>query len=441
VSAPARLAGADGQPVNPDALCWRARRVDPTFVTRARRHAFRDGRVIERDGATVLSWGVAARIELPRGTGCPGASERALELLAAIPGGPDDATLRARPLALGALPFAASAPGTLVIPRRTVVTDGSGGAVVIAVDDREEPPAPGEAGSLDFTVPEDDRSRNEPAPDRFRVDSVRPHDDYLARVDAAREAIRAGELAKVVLVREVAVAANRRFRQHVLLERIRTLHPMCAGFAIDGFIGASPELLVRRRARLITSRPLAGTVPRSGDAREDARLAAGLLASPKDRLEHRYVVDAITAGFARHADDVVAPAVPELLELRNVTHLATPVSATLRANCPAERLPSALALAVELHPTPAVGGTPRTAALEYLEKNEGLDRDRFAGPVGWVDASGDGEWWIGIRAALVDGRHARLFAGAGIVEGSDPAFELAETELKLQALLAAFVRP
>ena len=117
------------------------------------------------------------------------------------------------------------------------------------------------------------------------------------------------------------------------------------------------------------------------------------------------------------------------------------MSATLRGATPGGCLPSALELAVELHPTPAVGGTPRGAALEYLARFEQLDRGLFAGPVGWVDASGDGEWWIGIRAALVDGRAARLFAGVGIVEGSEPSAELAETQLKLQALLAAFVRP
>jgi menaquinone-specific isochorismate synthase len=439
VTAGARLAAPDGTELDPGALSWRTAHLAPETVGVARRHAFREGRVIEHDGAAVLTWGVAARIEFPSGAAGPAAASSAHQLLASIPGGSCDDAVIAGPLALGGLPFDSTAPSSLVIPRLAVLAtrDAVG---VVAVGRHGEPADPEEQLGLVVDLP-DEEDRGEPAPDRFRVESVRPQADFLARVGAAREAIGGGELDKVVLVREVAVTANRNFRRHELLERIRALHPTCAAFAIDGFVGASPELLVRRCGREITSRPLAGTVARSGDPREDARLAAGLLASPKDRLEHRYVVDAITAAFARHADHLVVPDSPELLELRNVTHLATPVSATLRAAPPGSRLPSALELAVELHPTPAVGGTPRGAALEYLARFEELDRGLFAGPVGWVDASGEGEWWIGIRAALVDGKAARLFAGVGIVDGSDPATELAETQLKLQALLAAFVRP
>jgi menaquinone-specific isochorismate synthase len=438
VRTPARLTGPDGGTLHADALSWRAARLDGSVVARARRHAFRDGRVIERDGAAVLSWGLAARLEFPLGSGAPAAAERAHDLLSAIPGRPDDDEVSRGPVALGALPFDTSARGALVIPGVTVVDDGDE-AFAVAVGPRMKLAEPGERLGFALHLPEDSADVGT-APDRFRVDSVLSHGDFLDRVRAARDAIGAGELDKVVLVREVAIRANRAFRQHDLLERIRALHPTCAAFAIDGFVGASPELLVRRRGRAIFSRPLAGTVARSGDAHEDARLAAGLLSSVKDRLEHRYVVDAITACFSGHADDVAVPDTPELLELRNVTHLATPVAATLRESADG-RLPSALALALELHPTPAVGGTPRSAALAHLTRNQAFDRGRFAGPVGWFDASGDGEWWIGIRSALVDGRTARLFAGVGIVEGSEASAELAETQLKLQALLAAFVRP
>ena len=196
---------------------------------------------------------------------------------------------------------------------------------------------------------------------------------------------------------------------------------------------------MRRRGRAISSRPLAGTVARSGDAHEDARLAA---ASFLRRRTGSSTATSSTLLLPASPDTpTTSPSpTPELLELRNVTHLATSVAATLHESADG-RLLSVLALALELHPTPAVGGTPRSAALAYLAKNEGFDRGRFAGPVGWFDASGDGEWWIGIRSALVDGRTARLFAGVGIVEGSEPSAELAETQLKLQALLAAFVRP
>lgn len=331
MTAGARLVTPDGAELDPGALSWRTARLEPERVERARRHAFREGRVIERDGAAVLTWGVAARLEFPAGAAGPAAPRSAHQLLAAIPGSSRDDAVCPGPLALGALPFDSRAPSSLVIPRLAVVATPDA-VVAVAVGGHRELADPGELG-LVCDLP-GDAGQGEPAPDRFRVDSVRPHADFLARVGAARDAIRRGELDKVVLVREVGLAANRDFRQHDLLERLRALHPSCAAFAIDGFVGASPELLVRRRGLEITSRPLAGTVARSGDRREDARLAAGLLASPKDRLEHRYVVDAVTAAFAGHADDLVVPDSPELLELRNVTHLATPVSATLRGATP-----------------------------------------------------------------------------------------------------------
>jgi menaquinone-specific isochorismate synthase len=186
----------------------------------------------------------------------------------------------------------------------------------------------------------------------------------------------------------------------------------------------------------VTSHPLAGTIARSGDPDEDERLARGLLASKKERSEHGIVVTAIVTALDELTSAVTASPEPHLLELRNVVHLATTISGTLR-----EPLPGALEIAVALHPTPAIGGWPRAAAIAWITEHEGLERDRYAGPLGYMDATGDGEWWLGIRSALLDGAHARLLAGVGIVADSDPAGELAETQLKLQALLAAAVRP
>jgi menaquinone-specific isochorismate synthase len=186
----------------------------------------------------------------------------------------------------------------------------------------------------------------------------------------------------------------------------------------------------------VTSHPLAGTIARSGDPDEDGRLARGLLASKKERSEHGIVVNAIVADLGELGTEITASAEPHLLELRNVVHLATTISGKLR-----EPLPGALEIAVTLHPTPAIGGWPRGAAVKWIADHEGLERDRYAGPLGYMDASGDGEWWLGIRSALIEGERARLLAGVGIVADSDPASELAETQLKLQALLAAAVRP
>jgi menaquinone-specific isochorismate synthase len=204
---------------------------------------------------------------------------------------------------------------------------------------------------------------------------------------------------------------------------------------MDGFLGASPELLVRRRGDEALSRPLAGTVARSGDPEEDANLASGLLGSAKERHEHALVVDAIVAAFDDLGVATEHEETPRLLELRNVVHLATTIHATFSARLPV------LQLVAALHPTPAVAGSPRDAALDFLDRHEPLDRDRYAGAVGWFDGTGDGEFYVGIRCAIIEGAVARLIAGSGIVEGSDPDSELAETQIKLQALLAAAVRP
>lgn len=422
-------------------LCWASAEVDRDVLAAARRHAYAAGRVLERDGASVLTWGVAHRLELASGTDDRPGVRAAEARLAALPPAPSTARARSSegpgPLALGALAFDPAARSALVVPEVAVVADGSGvRATVVGTPDAV-------ATALDrfpFAGRDDTSQPDEsaPPPESFELGSARSHEDFRQRVTRAVEAIRAGEIDKVVLVREVAVLADRPFRQHHLLERLRTLHPSCLAFAVDGFVGASPELLVRRSGREVVSQPLAGTIARSGDPDEDRHLGASLLSSAKERAEHRIVVDAILTALGPLCLRLEAPEVPHLLELRNVAHLATRITGEI---APAEPPPGALALAAALHPTPAVGGWPRDAALDYLAKFEDLDRDRFAGPVGWVRADGDGEWWIGIRSALVDGPSARLMAGVGVVAGSDPAAELAETQLKLQALLAAAVRP
>jgi menaquinone-specific isochorismate synthase len=261
----------------------------------------------------------------------------------------------------------------------------------------------------------------------------------LDRVSAALAEIAAGSLDKLVLAREVTVHANRPFSQADLLGRLRALHPSCTAFAIDGFIGATPELLISRNGARIASVPLAGTAARSGDPDADRRAEQALLASVKERLEHRVVVDAIIAALSPVADRLEVPDRPVIHELRNVSHLGTEISGVLARV--GGGYPSSLELVGLLHPTPAVAGTPVDLALDYLIKLEELDRDRYGGPVGFLDARGDGEWYVGIRSAIVEGSFARLFAGVGIVADSDPASELAETQLKLQAFLAAAVRP
>ena len=371
-----------------------------------------DGVLFERDGCGLAGRGVALR--LPVAT--------ALDALAAIAVEDEVGRPGTGPVAFGALPFDPDAEGELVVPAVVTGRAADGTAWVTTVGDAA-PPGPPPA------------ARRHP-PDDFRLTAARPHDEWLAVIADAVAAIGRGRLRKVVLAREVVVEANRPILPVDVVGRLRALYPSCMLFSVGGFVGASPELLVARRGDAVRSNPMAGTIPRSGDPDVDARLAAGLLASGKDRREHAMVVDAVHAALRPHCQVLHVPAEPSIVPLRNVSHLGTLLTGRLSAEAP-----SALDLALLLHPTPAVGGTPTADALAYIAEAEGLDRGRFAGPVGWLDARGDGEWAVGVRSAELDGRRARLFAGVGVVADSVPEAELAETQLKLQALLAAVVRP
>ena len=418
------VAPTSGDDLSPTALRWTAQPLDEAALEAARTLAFERGRVLERDGAAVLTWGEAARVELTYGLAEPGAASQATPLLAAIPalerpGHSPEGGLGWGPLALGALGFDRNATTTLVLPAVSVVHDEHGTTIATAVGRPDElvrilagfPFADGVAPPVPWPPSE--------PPDRFELVSVRPHADFRERVALALQAIRSGAFDKVVLAREVAVHANRPFRQHDLLRRIRALHPSCAAFAVDGFVGASPELLCRRQGAEVTSQPLAGTVARSGDPDEDARLAAELLASEKERNEHRIVVDAIVAALEPWCGQVEVPAVPHLLELRNVAHLGEPRPRPRSEPTRRGRRASSNCWR-RCTPRPRSAAAPREPALEYLAKAEELDRDRYAGPVGWVDARGRRRWWLGIRSAILDGGDARLIAGVGIVAGLRP---------------------
>ncbi len=247
------------------------------------------------------------------------------------------------------------------------------------------------------------------------------------------ERIRSGALEKAVMAREVTVEAPCAHDPAALYGTIRQLFPscfcFCAGTPEAAFVGASPELLVRRDGASVATVALAGSTRRSADPAVDDHLGERLLRSDKDRTEHEFVVRRIKRTLRPHAVWVEAAPEPGLVRVANIQHLATPIRAQL-----AEPR-SALELAGRLHPTPAVGGEPRAAALEAIAEFEGMDRGWYASPVGWTDAAEDGEFCVGIRSALLRDRTAHLYAGNGIVAGSDPAAELAETELKLDALL------
>ena len=243
--------------------------------------------------------------------------------------------------------------------------------------------------------------------------------------------IGSGDLRKVVLARDLYAFADGPIDARVLLRRLAARYPDCFTFACAGLVGATPELLVRRDGSEVSSLVLAGTKPRGASGAEDARLAAELLGSGKENEEHLYAAASLREALAPLCESLEFSQTPELMKFANVQHLGTRVRGRLAVNR------SALALAAAVHPTAAVGGTPTDAAVELIRELEKMDRERYAGPVGWMDADGNGEWGIALRCAQLDGNRARLFAGCGIVAGSDPAAELAETQVKFRPMQTA----
>lgn len=400
-----------------------------------------DGMLFMRDGVGLAARGTAFRIPVPGGTA---AVDHVRDILGAIVA--DDLMHRAAsgPVAIGALEFLPHEPGYLTVPELLVAKSSDGTAWVTRVRDNE----------IDSSLPAVERSTlldlsemvgptsTAWSPHGFDLHSTVTHQQWCERIATAVAAINDGPLEKVVLARAVDVEATEPLIIGEILGRLRALFPSCMVFHVEGFLGASPELLVSRKGSAVQAHPLAGTIARSGDPETDARLAASLLASSKDRWEHSLVIDAMAALLRPLCDELDVPRTPTVLSLRNVSHLATLITGSLRADQVHDRTsPTALELAGLLHPTPAVGGVPVELALAKISELEPVPRGRYAGPVGWVDAAGNGEWAVGLRSAQVSGNRARMHAGGGIVADSDPLSELTETQLKLQALLAAVVRP
>ena len=251
-------------------------------------------------------------------------------------------------------------------------------------------------------------------------------EQWMSVVADAVARISAGDLEKVVLARDLVATAAGPIDVRWPLGRLAETYPMCWTFHVDGMFGATPEMLVRRERGLVTSRVLAGTIRRTGDDERDLALAATLARSSKDLEEHEYAVRSVADALEPHCSSMNVPEAPFVLHLPNVMHLATDVAGVVHDAATV----SSLQLAEALHPSAAVGGTPTTVATGLITEIEGMDRDRYAGPVGWMDASGDGEWGIALRSARLEGHTVRLFAGCGIVADSDPAAELAEAQAK-----------
>jgi isochorismate synthase len=329
-------------------------------------------------------------------------------------------------VAFCALPFDDAAPATALIPTTVLGRAADGARWLTTIGPSRERPRAVPLAAAAWPK----------GPSSFTVRPTRSPASWCAAVAEARDLVRTGALEKVVLAREVVVEGDSPFPVHELLARLRASYPAAFRFAVDGLVGASPELLVARTGERVRSHPMAGTAPRSADPSTDARLAASLLASTKDRVEHQITIDFVLDALLPFCSYLDAEAEPSVVAMANVQHLATLVQGRL-SSPPA----SALALAGALHPTPAVCGSPREEARAAITRLEGFDRGRYAGPVGWVDARGDGAFAVAIRSAEVSGGQALLRAGVGVVADSDPEAELAESRAKLAALLGALVSP
>jgi menaquinone-specific isochorismate synthase len=276
-----------------------------------------------------------------------------------------------------------------------------------------------------------------PAPVDVRfTDGALNGEQWMAVVGDAVRRINRGDLEKVVLARDLVATAAEPIDVRWPLRRLAADYPTCWTFHVDGMFGATPELLVRRERGLVTSRVLAGTIRRTGDDARDLSLAARLARSSKDLEEHEYAVRSVAEALEPHCSSMNVPEAPFVLHLPNVMHLATDVAGVVHDAATV----SSLELAAALHPTAAVGGTPTSVAVELIAQLEGMHRGRYAGPVGWMDADGDGEWGIALRSAAIEGHTVRLYAGCGIVADSDPEAELAETQGKFVPVRDALSR-
>lgn len=373
-----------------------------------------------RERSAILGVGIAREIRARGPRRFAEASEAALRALGEIRA--RDA--EAHPLVVGGFGFSAhDAPAApwhefpavrLFVPQRCwVLRDGACRYTEVPRDPAEGEPCANAASRIPFATSDD-----EPA-------------EWHRRVRAASERIRDGSLEKVVLARRRTTERGFTVEASSVLEFAHRRRPSCFNFCVNfadtAFVGSSPERLVRLVGPRFQSGALAGSIARGRSADDDRRNGAALLASAKDGREHALVVDAVHGALRGLAESLTVASTPELVGFPESYHLFTKIEGTLAAPR------TVVELAGALHPTPAVCGTPRAAALELIERDE-PDRGWYGGTVGWMDADGDGEFTVAIRAALLDGPRVSFWAGAGIVDGSDSEAELAETENKMRAL-------
>ena len=373
-----------------------------------------------RQSAGLAGWGEAARVTLPAGADRFTAAEKWLREVTDGADIEDGVRRRGSGLvAFGTFTFDDTSDGSvLIVPRAILGRDGTGNAWLTTITPEGE--RPWTPGPFDQAVPPGDL--------RWHDGSLSAPEWEQAVGEAVHRITHSAELGKVVLARDLHASADNPIDVRVLLRRLADRYPGCYTFACDGLVGATPELLISRDSWEVSSLVLAGTAPRGATPAQDSDLARALLGSAKENEEHEYAAVSLRDTLSPLCAAMYVTPRPELIRLPNVQHLGTRVRGTLAA------ARSALALVGAVHPTAAVGGTPTDAAVEVIRELESMDRERYAGPVGWIDADGNGEWGIALRCAQLSGHRARLFAGCGIVAGSDPAAELAETESKFRPM-------
>lgn len=402
------------------------RAVAPLAPERLRSLGAREGWLVETpDVLRVGFGGVAERIDLAGGLEKPTDARGRLGVHE-LEG--DDGPAGTGLVAFASLPFDRLAPGELTMPRFTFTQTTSGEAWISALDD-----APAWRALIDDAVAPTQETQS------LRSLTYQPTpEEYAHRVALAVEILRRKEIDKVVLARAVLGSVPDPVDAAAVAQRLRLREPVCTLYSLPvtrgrRFVGASPELLVRRTGSEVWCHPLAGTITLPPNAEPDD-YETWLLGSTKNLHEHAVVVDEIVRDLARVYDDITTDAEPSIVALRTVAHLGTRVSA--RCADAGDAL-DALEVLRLLHPTAAVGGTPRKSACEVITRLERRDRGPYAGPVGWMDANGDGEWWIGLRGVVLEGRSFEAWAGAGIVSESDPIAEREETKDKLAVVLSS----
>ncbi|XVQ15393.1 isochorismate synthase [Spirillospora sp. CA-255316] len=368
-----------------------------------------------RHGEGIVGWGQAARLDLPGGPDRFTNADRWLRELFTAASIDDPLQVPGTgPVAFGGFGFDPKSADSVLIVPRWILGRRRGHAWLTTVGADGDP--------LDLLQPPRPTTR------LTWSDGALTAPAWQRAVAAAVDRIRAGRLGKVVLARDLHAHAAEPIDARVLLRRLADRYPGCYTFSCAGMVGATPELLIRRTGGTLDSLVLAGTTARGTTPDDDAARAARLFASAKDRQEHAYAAEMVRDALAPLCAELTVPDQPELLTLANVMHLASAVHGRLDGDR------SVLDVLAALHPTPAVCGTPTDTALHLIRELEGMDRGRYAGPVGWVDSRGDGEWGIALRCAQIEGTRARLFAGCGIVADSDPAAELAEAQNKFRVM-------